>query len=351
MRDILCMSNAPETNHRRGGRPALPLRIVIVVGSPDTLVDVVGPYQIFLQASSEGGTPTGEELRRYQIDVASPEAGRLLASRGGVGLHCTTTLDEVDGPVDTIIIAGAKIVHPSPNNGRIAAWLKGHASSARRIASVCSGAFLLAEAGLLDGRRATTHWRYVRELAKRYPQVTVEPDSIYVRDGNVYTSAGMTSGMDLALALVEEDFGSEVAREVARSLVVYMRRPGGQSQFSAILRRQTREESPIKRVQDWIAEHLAEPLSVERLSEIAGMSPRNFARVFARDAGTSPGKFVEELRLEEARRILESGSESVEQVAALAGFGSIDSLQRHFSEIYATTPSEYRSRFQTALRR
>jgi len=338
-------------NERRTGAGSGPLRVVIVVGSPDTLMDVVGPYQIFLQASSEAGKPTGEELYRYQIEVASPEAGRLVSVRGGIGLECTTTLDDIEGRIDTLIVAGGRLAEPTPSNGKIAAWLRQHASSIRRIASVCSGAFLLAEAGLLDGRRATTHWRHVRELARRYPAVTVEPDPIYVRDGNVYTSAGMTSGMDLALALVEEDYGGEVARQVARSLVIYMRRPGGQSQFSVALRRQTAEESPIKRVQDWISEHLGEPLSVERLSEVAGMSPRNFSRVFARDAGTSPGRFVEELRLEEARRMLESGSETVERVAALSGFGSTDSLQRHFAETYGTTPTEYRSRFQTALRK
>lgn len=345
------MNSAPRKNRGRTGHRDLPLRIVVVVGSPDTLIDVVGPYQIFLQASSEGGRPTGEELHRYQIEVASPQAGRLVSARGGLGLQCTSTLDGIGGRIDTIIVAGARIVRPSPSNATITAWLKKRAPSARRIAAVCSGAFLLAEAGLLDGRRATTHWRYARALADRYPAVKVDPDPIYVRDGNLYTSAGMTSGMDLSLALVEEDFGSEIAREVARSLVVYMRRPGGQSQFSAALRRQTAGESPIKRVQDWISEHLGEPLSVERLSEIAGMSPRNFSRVFVRDAGTSPGKFIEELRLEEARRMLESGGESVERIAALAGFGSIDSLQRHFSLSYGTTPTEYRSRFQTALRR
>lgn len=345
------MKKAASRNLRRARRKPSPLRIVIVVGSPNTLVDVIGPYQIFLQASSEGGTPHGGELSRYRIDVASPQSERLVSARGGLGLQCTTTLDEIEGPIDTLIVAGARIVDPSPTNEKIASWLKRHAPSVRRIASVCSGAFLLAEAGLLDGRRATSHWRYVQELAKRYPAVTVESDPIYVRDGNLYTSAGMTSGMDLALALVEEDYGSEVAREVARSLVIYLRRPGGQSQFSAALRRQTAEQSPVRRVQDWIPEHLGEPLSVERLSEVAGMSPRNFSRVFVRDAGTSPGRFVEELRLEEARRMLESGRETVEEIAALAGFGSIDSLQRHFSESYGTTPTQYRSRFQTALRK
>ena len=345
------MRTALRERRRNTAKQHLPLRVVIVVGYADTLVDVLGPYQVFLQASSAGGTPYGDDLGRYRIEIASPGTDRIVASRGGVGLLCSTTLQAVEGEIDTLLVAGSSVGSGEPVNQAIVEWLRQRAPKARRVASVCSGAFLLAEAGLLDGRHATTHWRYVQRLAAAYPNVTVEPDPIYVRDGNVYTSAGMTAGMDLALALVEEDCGMEIALSVARSMVIYMRRPGGQAQFSAALRRQTADDSPISRVLHWITEHLDEPLSVDRLSEIAGMSPRNFSRVFLRDSGTTPAKFVEELRIEEARRLLQSSNETVERVAELCGFGSIDSLQRNFAAHYGTTPSEFRSRFQTALTR
>jgi len=345
------MRTAFREKRRTSAKQRLPLRVVIVVGYANTLVDVLGPYQVFLQATSGQGASDGEDLGRYRIEIASPGTDRIVSSRGGVGLLCSTTLQAVEGEIDTLLVAGSSIGSGEPVNGEIIEWLQQRAPRTRRIASVCTGAFLLAAAGLLDGRHATTHWRHAQRLAERYPKVTVEPDPIYVRDGNVYTSAGMTAGMDLALALVEEDFGREIALSVARSMVIYMRRPGGQSQFSAALRRQTGDDSPISRVLHWITEHLDEPLSVDRLSEIAGMSPRNFSRVFLRDSGTTPAKFVEELRIEEARRLLQSSNESVERVAELCGFGSIDSLQRNFATHYRTTPTEFRSRFQTALRR
>lgn len=345
------MKNDSDLRKQLAPRDSGPLRVVIIVANSNTLVDVLGPYQIFLQASCEGGTPYGEELGRYAIEVVSPGPELLVAARGGIGLQCTSTLDSIEGEIDTLVVAGAIITPGHPVSVRVNEWLRRHAGGIRRIASVCTGAFLLAEAGLLDGRRATTHWRYSNILAQRYPAVIVDPDPIYVQDGNVYTSAGMTSGMDLALALVEEDYGREVALSVARSMVIYLRRPGGQAQFSVALRRQTEEDSLVNRVQHWIAEHLDEALSVERLSEIAGMSPRNFARVFVRDVGTTPAKFVEELRLEEARRMLQHSDETIERVAVSCGFGSVDTLQRHFAESYGTTPTEFRRRFQSALRK
>lgn len=331
-------------------RRELPLRIAILVASHDTLLDVVGPYQVFFQATSEGGRPTGGELGRYEIHVINPGNRTIARSRRGIGLVCTDSVSSFRGPIDTLVVAGSNILTGWPPDPGLVRWIVDQAPKTRRVASVCSGAFLLAEAGLLDGRRATTHWRYVEELARRYPRVTVEPDPIYVRDGKIYTSAGMTAGTDLALALVEEDFGPAVALDVARSMVLYLRRPGGQSQFSTALRRQLPELSPLKRVEQWIVEHLDEGLSVDRLASVVGMSPRNFARVFVREAGVTPAKYVEEIRLEEARRRLEVGADTVEQVAAGCGYGSVDSLQRHFAFCLRTTPAEYRKRFKSALR-
>ncbi len=332
------------------GRPRPPLRVVILAACGDALIDVLGPYQVFLQASKEGGALQGEEQGRYTVEILSTGAEKTVRSPAGIGILCTGTLERFTARVDTLMIAGSDLVHETHTDPRVVAWIARQGARARRVASVCSGAFLLAEAGLLDGRRATTHWRYASRLAAMYPRITVDPDPIYVRDGNIYTSAGMTSGMDLSLALVEEDFGPQVALGVARSLVIYLRRPGGQSQFSAALRRQTPDGSPVKRAQAWIAEHIGERMPVEQLAGIAGMSPRNFARVFTRDTGVTPAKYVDELRLEEARRLLQESGETIETVAHACGFGSVDSLQRNFLGAFGTTPVEYRSHFATTIR-
>jgi transcriptional regulator GlxA family with amidase domain len=219
----------------------------------------------------------------------------------------------------------------------------------RRLGSVCSGAFLLAEAGLLDGRRATTHWGWCKVLAERHPAVRVDPDPIFVRDGNVYTSAGVTAGMDLALALVEEDHGRALALQVARQLVLFLRRPGGQSQFSAQLAVQSADREPLRDLQAWIAEHPGLDLSVPSLARRVAMSPRNFARVFARELGTTPARFVERVRVEAARRRLEESAHGVDMVAAECGFGTAESMRRAFLRTLHVPPSAYRSRFRTTL--
>jgi transcriptional regulator GlxA family with amidase domain len=214
------------------------------------------------------------------------------------------------------------------------------------VASVCSGAFLLAEAGVLAGRRATTHWESCDALARRHPDVEVDPDPIFVRDGNVLTSAGVTAGMDLALALVEDDHGPERALAVARQLVMYVRRPGGQSQFSAALRAQRAERRPLRELQAWVADHLDADLSVEALARRAAMSPRNFARAFAAEAGVTPARYVEEVRVEAARRLLEGTGRPVDGIAAACGFGSAETMRRAFLRTVHVPPSEYRKRFR-----
>jgi transcriptional regulator GlxA family with amidase domain len=219
----------------------------------------------------------------------------------------------------------------------------------RRIGSICTGAFLLASAGLLDGKRVTTHWKWARELAQRCARATVDPDPIYIRDGNTYTSAGITAGMDLALALVEEDLGSPLALKVAREMVLYLRRPGGQSQFSAAMALQASDRRHIEELRTWAFDHLDEDLTVEKLALKAGMSPRHFARVFAKEAGITPARFIERLRVEAARRRLEESRDKLEKIATDCGFGSLSSLRRSFLRVLHVPPADYRSRF-TGLR-
>jgi transcriptional regulator GlxA family with amidase domain len=254
-------------------------------------------------------------------------------------------------PPDTLVVAGGQGARAAVADRELIAWLREAAPRVRRLASVCTGAFLLAEAGLLDGRRATTHWRACAALARDYPRVRVDPDPIFVRDGNVYTSAGVTSGMDLALALVEEDHGREVALGVARGLVLFLKRPGGQSQFSAQLSAQLASRQPIQELQAWIVENVHRDLSVDALAARAGMSPRNFARVFTREVGATPARFVEIARVEAARRRLEEeGGRGVEAVASECGFGSAETLRRAFLRRLRVSPADYRARFQPAGR-
>ena len=228
-------------------------------------------------------------------------------------------------------------------------WLRGAAGRSRRTASVCTGAFLLARAGLLDGRRATTHWAFAQRLADEHPAIRVEPDRIFVRDGQVWSSAGVTAGMDLALALVEADHGREASLEVARWLVVFVRRPGGQSQFSVPLASQAAEREPLREVQERV---LADPRgdhTVETLAAAACMSPRNFSRAFVREVGLTPAAWVETVRVQCAQRLLEAGSQPIETVARESGFGTVETLRRAFGRRLGVSPGQYRDRFQAAL--
>jgi len=236
-----------------------------------------------------------------------------------------------------------------PGHAEVVAWLRRHGPRTQRLTSVCTGAFLLAEAGLLDGRRVTTHWAYAEALARQFPAVTVDPEPIFVRDGPVVTSAGVTAGIDLALALVEEDIGREAALDVARHLVVFLRRPGGQAQFSAQLHAQLARRRPLRDVQHWITERPAADLSVERLAARAGLSPRQFARSFAAETGMTPGRYVDRVRLEAARRELEDTGAGVEQVARSCGYGTPETMRRAFIRALGLSPAGYRQRFQARI--
>ena len=314
------------------------MRRVVVVAFPGVqTLDVTGPAEVFRAATLM--RPPG-----YEVTVAAAEAGALATST--VSLVPDARLDEVTGPIDTLLIAGGTGTRRAEEDERLIHWIAEAAGRSRRVASVCTGAFLLARAGVLDGRRATTHWANCADLAERYPAVSVEPDPIFIRDGNVATSAGVTAGMDLALALVEEDLGRDLALEAARWLVVFLQRPGGQAQFSAQLAAQAADRAPLRELQAWIPDHLDENLSVPALARRTRMSDRNFARAFRRETGMTPGAYVEAARVERARIALETGDLPVEAVAELSGFGTVETMRRAFRRRVGVSPAGYRTRFR-----
>jgi transcriptional regulator GlxA family with amidase domain len=312
-------------------------RVVIVAFDDAQSLDISGPAEAFSIA-------TRFFKGDYAIELVTPD-GEPARCTSGLSLNADRSIDEVRGAIDTLVIAGGVGTDAVVGDERVIAWVRGAAKRARRVASVCTGAFVLAEAGLLDDRRATTHWADCARLAERYPQVAVESDPIYVRDGNVSTSAGVTAGMDLALALIEEDHGPEIALKTARALVLFVRRPGGQSQFSAQLTAGPARREPLRDVQAHIAEHPAADLSVPALAARAYMSERNFARAFRAETGMTPAAYVEAARVERARRELETTDLPVQAVAARCGFGTVETMRRAFGRRLGVNPAAYRDRF------
>jgi len=320
------------------GRAGRPRRIEILAFPDVQLLDVAGPLQVFASANDlarAAGKPCP-----YELAVVAEQP--LVTASAGLGL-AAQKLSKPRRPLDTLIVAGGFGVHPACRNKRLIRWITLRAAAARRVASVCSGAFLLATAGLLDGRRAVTHWRRCGEFARRFPAVRVEPDPIFVRDGNVWTSAGITAGIDLALALLEADLGRPVALAVARQLVVFLKRPGGQAQFSATLALQ-HGDARFERLHAWIAENLGGDLSVAALAAAASMTERSFVRHYRRVTGTTPARAIETIRVEAARQALEQGL-SVKRVAPRCGFGSEETMRRSFVRLLGATPQGYRERF------
>jgi transcriptional regulator GlxA family with amidase domain len=310
----------------------MPRTIAIVIFPGFQLLDAAGPIAAFELAGRESARPP------YRIRVLARAAGPV-ASSSGVML----TAEALPAPsgIDTLLVVGGRGTREADPDPELLAWLRDTAPAARRVASVCTGAFVLAAAGLLDGRRVTTHWRYAATLARQYPTTEVEPDRIFVRNGNVWTSAGITAGIDLALALIGEDLGEALAKRTAQWLVVYHRRPGGQSQFSALLRL----DLPGGRfgpLLAWARERLHEPLPVERLADRAAMSPRHFARAFAAETGTTPAKAIEHLRLEAARAHVEDGSDPIDRVAVAAGFRDPERMRRAFIRAFGQPPQALR---------
>ncbi len=319
-------------------RPS-PARQVAIVVYPDVQsLDVTGPLEVFAEANALGADPP------YATTVVAPTGG-LLRTSSGLGIVADRGITDHHVPIDTLVVAGGRGTAGALGDTVLLDWVREAASRSRRVTSVCSGAFVLAAAGLLDGRRATTHWSVCDVMAALYPAVDVESDRIYVRDGHVWTSAGVTAGMDLALALVEHDHGSAMTLDVARHLVLFTQRSGGQSQFSAQLAARRVESEPLREVLTHIADHLDADLSVPSLADRAAMSPRTFARAFRAEVGTTPAAFVLVSRVEGARRLLESTGQSTAEIARACGFGTVETMHRAFRRTVHTTPGQYRRHF------
>ncbi|MGW8766809.1 GlxA family transcriptional regulator [Streptomyces sp. NPDC055815] len=322
-----------------------PHRVVIVAFPGVELLDVTGPAEVFSVASRVAGA--GRPA--YLVQIATADGGPVTTS-SGVRLMADLTLDDATGPMDTLLVSGAiEIVDEGgvePLVDReVTRWLRHSAPRARRIGSICAGAHLLAAAGLLEGRPATTHWLTAARLAAEHPGVRVDPDPIFIRDGQVWTCAGVSSGMDMALAMVAEDHGQELALATARMMVMYVKRSGGQSQFSVPLSVQSSDDDRIDELRMWIAEHLTEDLSLEVLAGRTHLSVRHFTRLFHQRTSTTPAAYVEAARLEAARRLLEDSDRGLPEVAAASGLGSVETLHRVFRRRLGTTPAEYRRRF------
>lgn len=323
-------------------------RRVLILAFPGVQpLDVIGPAEVFSGASDaatrwvdgEPGAPA------YEVRVVARSPEPIPVRSGALALLPASTTEASEGPIDTLIVAGGTGVYEAENDEPLIEWIREAAGRSRRVSSVCSGSLLLAKAGLLDGRRATSHWATCSELARRYPEVEVDPDPIFVEDGKVWTSAGVTAGMDLSLALVAADLGEKVALEVARWLVLFLRRPGGQAQFSSHISTPAAREG-LREVQRWMADNLDADLRVEALAERASMSPRNFARAFRRETGLTPAAYVETLRIERARHLLEGPVEPIEGIAIRCGFGTPETMRRAFSRRLGVSPAEYRERFR-----
>lgn len=341
-----------EGLERAGGAAAPTTRRIVMLAYPDAqMLDVTGPLEIFAAATRriEAGGQS-HERPAYSVEIVAPEAGPVRMS-SGIEIVAARSIRSLRGPIDTLMLAGGQGSRRAADNADLIAWLRRVAPRPRRLASVCTGALLLAEAGLLDGRRATTHWAYCDAMAARYPAIDFDPDPIFVRDGRIFTSAGVTSGIDLALALVEEDHGRAIALDVARWMVVFLKRPGGQSQFSAQLVTGLPERDPLRAVQTFVVEHPELDHSVEALARRAAMSPRHFARVFTAEVGVTPARFVERARVEAARRALEDSDCGVVGIAEVCGFGSAETMRRAFMRNLRVAPADYRGRFRTARQR
>jgi transcriptional regulator GlxA family with amidase domain len=320
--------------------------IVLVAVPPVRCLDVYGPVEVFGDANRLHG-----DASVYKVDVVSAVEDCQVASHTELPLLANRVYTDLRGNIDTLLVAGGVGARHRRFEPTFLDWLRKQSQTARRFGSVCTGAFVLAEAGLLDGRRVTTHWNWCRELATDYPRIKVDPDPIYVRDANCYTSAGVTAGIDLALALVEEDLGSALALKIAQMLVVFLRRPSGQSQVSATLTSQKTENRALGDLLAWLPDHLQSDLSIHSLARRTSMSPRNFARVFLREVGATPARHIEDLRLEAARRQIERGTETLEAVADKVGYQSAEVLRRVFDRRLGITPGQYRASFGPARSR
>ena len=334
--------------------PVRPRRVLILAAAPAQLLDIAGPAEVLamagqLRAVERGGiSEVGGFAPLYDTAFHLVAAPSKPGTSAGLDLVSTATESELlaCASLDTLIVVGGEGARRRAGEAGVQRLVRHLAPRSRRVVGVCTGAFILAAAGLLEGRRVTTHWRWCAELARRHPGLRVDPDPIYVRDGGVWTSAGITAGMDLALALVEEDHGHSLALAVARALVMFLRRPGGQKQFSAALAAQTGPADRFGDLLAWMSENLHRPLSVETLAERARLSPRQFARAFREETGATPARMLERLRVEAARRSLEAGRAGLAAVAAACGFGTEETMRRAFLRQVGAPPGDYRDRFR-----
>ena len=314
------------------------IRVVIATFDSAQILDVTGPLEVFSSASRH------VEGVEYATEVATVCGGPVRAS---CGLEfASTPIASITGPVDTLMVAGGSGVGAAVLDDELLQHVRRLAGDARRVTSVCTGAFVLAAAGLLEGRRATTHWADCLDLANTYPNVTVDTDAIYVQDDHVWTSAGITAGIDLALALVAEDHGGAAATRIARQLVVYLQRSGGQAQFSVILAGQTADSRPVRDLLSWLRDHLTEDLSVPALARHVNLSERHFTRVFKAQVGITAADHVETVRMEAACRLLETTDRSIDEIARSCGFGTPETMNRTFRRRLNTTPGTHRHHFQ-----
>jgi transcriptional regulator GlxA family with amidase domain len=312
--------------------------IAILVTPGVQLLDVSGPLDVFAEANVQ----TNADV--YQLRVIGSVPGPIRSSSGVRLMPDTAIGQQFTDKIDTLLVAGAPNVSETVLDSRVGDWLREVAPTVRRYGSVCSGAFFLASAGLLNGRRVTTHWAVADRLAQAFPSITVEPDAIHIRDGRLRTAAGVTAGLDLSLTLVEEDLGREVAMRVAAQLVMFFKRPGGQLQFSRKGEAAPVGRSALQEVQRWIAANPAEDLSVKNLAYRTGLSSRHFARLFHQEVGVAPATWVKEARVATARRLLESGEAVPKQVASQCGFANADTLRKAFVSVVGVAPAEYRKR-------
>ena len=321
-------------------------KTIVFLAAPGTqILDVTGPFQVFVRASEIFVREHPAKRPPYKVLLASTTKHKSITTNCGLVLNATDTFGSLRGTIDTLLIAGGTGVEKAGHSKDLIRWLRRTALHVRRVGSICTGAFLLASAGLLEGKRAVTHWKWADKLAQKFENIVVDPDPIYIRDGNTYTTAGVTAGMDLALALVGDDLGSSVALQVARELVLYLRRAGGQSQFSTALTLQASDRKQIEEIRSWACDNLKKDLQVTDLAAKAGMSPRNFARVFLKETGTTPARYLERLRVEAARRRLEESNDKLEKVADDCGLASMQGLRRSFLRVLHVGPNEYRRRF------
>jgi len=321
-------------------------RVVMVGFENAQILDITGPLEVFSRTGRWLVDHGYAKNPPYTVELVATKAGQVECS-SGISLVATNSYLDVEA-VDTLLIAGGIGYQSACESIELIDWIKKQSGQVRRIGSICTGAFLLAKAGLLENKKATTHWAYCEKLRVGDNTIDVETDAIYVRQGKVYTSAGVTSGMDMALAMVEEDWGKKVALAVAQELVLYLKRPGGQSQFSRQLSIQEAEDSKIAQLQVWMRDNPTENLNVPALADKTAMSERNFVRRFYEDVGITPAKYVEQVRVEVARRCLEDTDWPIEKLAKQSGFNNAETLRRTFLRNVGITPKEYRMRFQSA---